>query len=543
MKKTKKYFIYSTIIVLFTALFFACKNDFENAVSKITGTPDSAVLDAQAWYNSTIKQDTLSLGLVKVKGTKKNMAAKPDWKHTYTIREKDYTAVHVQLFMKGTFSFVTPENKKAYEATGNERYIKTFTRMVVLTNKKDKKTTGFLMTLIPDKAYIESTHFDALRSNYKQWQKGFSGFVFYHTLDGKFANGWQFADGKAIKVVTQNSDTDLNVNMGAKKKVAAETQCTDYYYEMYAQDCTDWTSNGEYVTTVCGGVYFDGYEYAYTVCTYTDTNKITGDYDGGGHYGGHTYYDCNGDANGSAYYDNCQVCVGGNTGKKPCIDPCETSGEDLKKAFPNVSDSKLAILADKINTYSDYLGIHTKEQLQHFIAQAACESNDFATITPTEKLNYTSAERLSTVFPKYFSLTDMTKQNPYEYLNNPEKLANLVYSNRMGNGNENSGDGYKYRGRGIFQLTGKDNYQKFSAYYTNELSYIDIVSNPNLLSSDQTLSIVSALWYYKTRVLDKIQVNENTSVAAVSILVNGGTNGLASRKSKFNLTKQYIDCK
>ena len=167
MKKTNKYFIYSTIIGLFTALFFSCQSDIGNTVATITGTVDNDMLNAQAWYNSNRQNAPVSLGFAKVKSTKSNMEAKPDWKHTYTLREKDYSAVHVQLSMKGTFSFVTPENKQAYEATKDERYVKTFTRMVVLTDKKDKSTVGFLMTLVPDKSYIESTHFDALRSNYK----------------------------------------------------------------------------------------------------------------------------------------------------------------------------------------------------------------------------------------------------------------------------------------------------------------------------------------------------------------------------------------
>ena len=183
-----------------------------------TGAVDNDVLNAKAWYNSNRQDTILTFGFAKVKSTKKNVTAKPDWKHGYTIREKDYSAVHVQLYMKGTFSLVPPENKQAYNATGDERYIKTLTRMVVLTNKKNNSKVGFLMTLIPDKAYIESTHFDALRSNYKQWQKGYSGYVLYHTLDGKFNNGWKFANGKVIKEVTQNAGTDLNLEMGVKKK-------------------------------------------------------------------------------------------------------------------------------------------------------------------------------------------------------------------------------------------------------------------------------------------------------------------------------------
>ncbi len=113
----------------------------------------------------------------------------------------------------------------------------------------------------------------------------------------------------------------------------------------------------------------------------------------------------------------------------------------------------------------------------------------------------------------------------------------------MGNGTEASGDGYKFRGRGIFQLTGKDNYTAFGNFYkANYSSATDILSNPELVASNETISIISALWYYKNNVLDKITVDVNTSVSKVTHRVNGGTNGIKDRKAKFESTKSNIDC-
>jgi len=158
MKKQKKYFIYSIIIVLFTALFFSCKTDLENAVASITGSPDNEVAAAQEWYNKA-RLDTLAIGIARVKSSKPEFSAKPDWKHAYSVKDDGYSAVHTPLSTNGRFSFVTAENKQAYEATGDARYISTFTQMVVINEKKDNRKYAFLMTLVPDKAYLESTRF------------------------------------------------------------------------------------------------------------------------------------------------------------------------------------------------------------------------------------------------------------------------------------------------------------------------------------------------------------------------------------------------
>ena len=116
----------------------------------------------------------------------------------------------------------------------------------------------------------------------------------------------------------------------------------------------------------------------------------------------------------------------------------------------------------------------------------------------------------------------------------------------MTNGNEASEEGYKYRGRGIFQLTGKANYTAFKTWYNNKYDPDkDFTTSPSLLTSNDTISIISALWFYKTSVLDKITptVDSTTTVKKVTEKVNGGENGLSHRKKIFNKAKDSITCK
>ena len=229
-------------------------------------------------------------------------------------------------------------------------------------------------------------------------------------------------------------------------------------------------------------------------------------------------------------------------------DDCNTSKKDLKKIFPNASDADMQTLATVINDYGKDFGIDTKEKLQHFLAQAGHEIGEFASgLSQTESLHYTTENRLKTVFKPYFwqNGTDtINKRNPANYLNNSSLVANYVYCCRMGNGNEASGEGYKFRGRGIFQLTGKSNYTSFKTWYNNKYDPDkDFVDTPNLISDNDTISILSALWFYKTNVIDKITIDSTATVEAVTKKVNGGTNGLPHRKEIHTKAKDSIDCR
>lgn len=161
-------------------------------------------------------------------------------------------------------------------------------------------------------------------------------------------------------------------------------------------------------------------------------------------------------------------------------------------------------------------------RLAHFLAQCAHESGNFKLVV--ENLNY-SADGLLKVFPKYFK----DKATADKYARKPEAIANRVYADRMGNGNEASGDGYRFRGRGYIQLTGKNNYKAFSDFVKE-----DCVANPDLVATKYPL--ISAAYFFDSNGLWSICDRGNTPdvVTSVTKRVNGGTHGLEDRLSKFN---------
>src|SRR5574344_1094965 len=154
----------------------------------------------------------------------------------------------------------------------------------------------------------------------------------------------------------------------------------------------------------------------------------------------------------------------------------------FKSVFPKCKDPE--VLVNLFDNILNPAGINTKERVCMFLAQCGHESGGFTIYN--ENLNY-SANGLRSVFKKYFSTYDLANQ----YARKPEKIANKVYANRIGNGSESSGDGWKYRGRGMIMITVKSNYQEFSKY-----SGIDVVNNPDLLSNDLVVSIKSAIWFW-----------------------------------------------
>lgn len=171
------------------------------------------------------------------------------------------------------------------------------------------------------------------------------------------------------------------------------------------------------------------------------------------------------------------------------------------------------------NIYNELLTIDEidgPKRCSHFLGQIETESM-FTKFT--ENLNY-SANRLMQVFPKYF-----TTEQSIIYANKPEKIANRVYANRMGNGDEQSGDGWKYRGRGAIQLTGKDNYKSLGTYLG-----ADTLNNPDLVAT--TYPMKSAAWYFTQRKLWTIcdQGVTDEIITTVSEKVNGGTIGHDHRK-------------
>ncbi len=164
-------------------------------------------------------------------------------------------------------------------------------------------------------------------------------------------------------------------------------------------------------------------------------------------------------------------------------------------------------------------------QAAHFFGQCAHESGGFKVFS--ENLNY-SADGLTKIFKKYFP--SLAAAQPYA--RKPEKIANKVYANRMGNGPESSGDGWKFRGRGPIQLTGKSNYTQFA----QDIGRPDVLTNPDIVATE--LAFESALWFFNKNNLFAI-ADKGVSDAVIGQItrrVNGGTHGLDDRIKK---TKQF----
>ena len=190
---------------------------------------------------------------------------------------------------------------------------------------------------------------------------------------------------------------------------------------------------------------------------------------------------------------------------------------NLDKLKGHVPDSVIAQLPDTMAKFE----INTSLRLSHFLAQAGHESGNFRLVK--ENLNY-SAKGLMGIFKKYFPNEALAKS----YERKPEKIANKVYGGRMGNGDEASGDGAKFCGRGYIQLTGKTNYQAF--FKSMEL---DVNSDPTLVATKYALA--SAAWFWSKNGLNKLADGGATEAVVTSITkrVNGGTIGLDDRIKHF----------
>jgi len=201
------------------------------------------------------------------------------------------------------------------------------------------------------------------------------------------------------------------------------------------------------------------------------------------------------------------------------VAPVAPSDFKLSNLKGHIPDAVIAQIPDTAARF----GITTPLRLAHFLSQCGHESGGFRAVT--ENLNY-SADGLKKIFPKYFP------GNINEsYARNPQKIANRVYSSRMGNGNEASGEGFKFRGRGYIQLTGKSNYLAFDKTVDD-----DIIANPDLVATKYPLA--SAAFFFQKNNLWSIcdQGATDQVVTLVTKRVNGGTIGLADRIKHF---KEY----
>jgi putative chitinase len=202
----------------------------------------------------------------------------------------------------------------------------------------------------------------------------------------------------------------------------------------------------------------------------------------------------------------------------PTTSPIPTvSGLNIERLKGHIPDSVISQIPEVASKF----GINNPVKLAHFLAQCGHESGGFKLVS--ENLNY-SADGLRKIFPKYFK-----DVSPNSYARNPQKIASRVYGGRMGNGPEASGEGFKYRGRGYIQLTGKNNYKAFS-----DSIDVDVVAEPDLVATKYPL--LSAAWFFSKNCLGRCVDASDTTVVNVTKCVNGGTIGLPDRLKHF---KEY----
>jgi putative chitinase len=190
------------------------------------------------------------------------------------------------------------------------------------------------------------------------------------------------------------------------------------------------------------------------------------------------------------------------------------TAEKFADLFPNCKDPEGWV--DAMNEVFPKYEIDTPQRIAAFIAQCGHESGGWRVFS--ENLNY-SAKALDAVFGKYFVRAG---RDANEYARQPEKIANVVYANRMDNGDTDSGDGWTYRGRGPIQLTGKANYTKFS-----EEMGVDAVDNPDMVAEDKEVALMSAIWYWNSNNLNRYA--DSGDIKTMTKRINGGYIGLEDR--------------
>ncbi len=189
--------------------------------------------------------------------------------------------------------------------------------------------------------------------------------------------------------------------------------------------------------------------------------------------------------------------------------------------------------ANALNPAMCKFGIDTPARIASFLAQTGYESGQYNILI--ENLTYKTAVRLTKIWPKRFP----TEQSAIPYVNDEEKLANFVYANRIGNGDINSGDGYRYRGRGIIQITGKSNYADIG-----KMLGVDLVNNPDLILTPD-LAAMGAAYFWQGHGLnaladDMTDDKDLEDFTTITKKINGGTAGLTQRLALFKTIEETL---
>ena len=202
----------------------------------------------------------------------------------------------------------------------------------------------------------------------------------------------------------------------------------------------------------------------------------------------------------------------------------QITAEDLMAICPNLDEGQAAIIAPSLNPAMEWADITTAERQAAFLSQLAHESQGLEKLE--ENLNY-SAQALLRTWSSHFSA-----EEAQDYARQPERIANRAYANRMGNGEEESGDGWMFRGRGPIQLTGRDNYRAAG----HDLN-LDLENNPDQVATWQVGAYVAA-WFWNDHGLNRYA--DSGDFVTLTRRINGGLNGLAERQAYWERAKEAL---
>lgn len=199
--------------------------------------------------------------------------------------------------------------------------------------------------------------------------------------------------------------------------------------------------------------------------------------------------------------------------------------DQLAGCFPETPSATLQTYLPGLNAAFAQCHINTPYRIRAFLAETGEESVGFTDVE--ENLNY-SAQRLQQAFPKYFPTVALAKQ----YAKNPQAIANRVYANRMGNGDEASGDGWRYRGRGLIQITGYNNYAGLAHFLGKDISVI-----PDYCETPEG-AVMCAAWFWSANNLNRFA--DAQDLVAITRAINGGLTGEGQRQAIYDRSAKYI---
>jgi hypothetical protein len=255
-----KSIIYTICLIV---IIISCRKEMADKADKLDPMKPE-ILEAQKWFETRYSADIQINSSTLSKGT---LQAKPDWDHAFVNQNKNSKSVEMPIIINNgsSFGIATMENLLAYNENGDIRFMLSETRLVI--EKRGNRTFAFLMTIIPDRDYRVSHHFDAFKSTYTKWQDGFNGLILYFNLDGNFSNGWMLKEGKNVQTINKKKGKNLNYQMSQLSK-----GCTAYYLQNWVSNCHLSFFNGELYDTDCGPLILQQEDLMFTLCDEESNN-------------------------------------------------------------------------------------------------------------------------------------------------------------------------------------------------------------------------------------------------------------------------------